>query len=468
MGADTAALFTGLVVDYLADTRDESSRVSTALSYDEIAARFDEPIPRTGIPLATIIERLRREVIADANHLYHPRYVGHQVCAPIPVAIWTESLAAALNQSLAVQEMSPTTTALEHRVISWMCELVGWDSHSGGTLTSGGTEATLTALLAARAAAVENVWAHGLGENPPVLICGEHAHYAVTRAAGVMGLGMRSVLVIPTLDGRMDTAALRATLDRLRDEGRQVMAVVATAGSTATGSFDDLTAIGEECTARDIWLHVDGAHGASALLSDRDRHRLDGIHHARSIAWDPHKLLLMPLSAGVVLVRRESDLEAAFAQKAPYLFHGAEGEWIPDQGVRSLQCSRRADVLKLWVALQRHGTDGIGALHDHLCDVAMTMHDLLVEHPAFEPLHRPESNILCFRWIGDGTQTDDELDAVNRSLRERYNRSGHGWITATYLGGRRALRVTIMNHRTTAEHVRQVIDGLAREASTLA
>ncbi len=166
----------------------------------------------------------------------------------------------------------------------------------------------------------------------------------------------------------MDVDALGAEIERQRSRSRGILAVVATAGSTATGSFDDLDAIGRLCEAHGLWLHVDGAHGASALFSDAHRHRLAGIERARSIAWDPHKMMLMPLSASVVLVRDERDLEAAFSQKAPYLFHRNGRGW--DQGVRSFQCSRRLDAVKVWVALQRHGAAGIGALYDRLCETA--------------------------------------------------------------------------------------------------
>ena len=464
MSPEAAALFTALATQYLADTRTGDGPVGTSRSAAELAARFDEPMPQDGTPLAEVIARLRDEVIPDCNRLYHPRYAGHQVSAPLPAAIWTESLTAALNQSVAVSEMSPTGTALEHRVIRWMCELVGYDERAGGTLTSGGTEATFTALLAARSAVMPDVWTEGVGANPPVVVCGEHAHYAVSRAVGELGLGMRNAVAIPSREWRMDVDALRTTLDSLRDAGRQVMAVVATAGSTATGSFDDLEAIGALCEERGLWLHVDGAHGASALLSERHRHRVRGIGRARSIAWDPHKMMLLPLSAGVVLVRDERDLDAAFTQRAPYLFHGTGGERVRDQGVRSFLCSRRADVFKLWVALQRYGARGIGALYDRLCEVAMSMHDQLTAHPAFEPLHRPDCNILCFRWIGDGTLDDTELDEANRKLREQYNRSGEGWITATNLGGRRVLRVTIMNVRTGPDDVAAIIAGLTETA----
>src|SRR5215210_3001162 len=147
-----ATLFTALTSQYLADTRDGEGPVSTSRTSAEIAERFDEPLPLEGVPLETVVARLRDQVLPDCNRLYHPRYAGHQVSAPLPAAIWTEPLIAALNQSLAVAEMSPVATVLEHRVIRWMCELAGFGANAGGTLTSGATEATFTALLAARAA----------------------------------------------------------------------------------------------------------------------------------------------------------------------------------------------------------------------------------------------------------------------------------------------------------------------------
>ena len=467
---EAGARFLDLISAYMTETREGRRPVSTPSTAAELAGRFDEPMPRSGRPIGDVIARLERDVLPDVNALLHPMYMGHQVSAPLPAAIWTDSLISALNQSVAVWEMSPVATVIEHRVMRWMCDLAGYGPAAGGTFTSGGTEATFTALLAARAFLLPDAWEQGLGDTPPVIICGEHAHYAVGRAAGELGLGMRRVIVIPSKDRRMDVDALRDRLETLRVEGVQVMAVVATAGTTATGSFDDLEAIGKLCEEHGIWMHVDGAHGASALLSREHRHRLRGIERARSIAWDPHKMMLLPLSAGMVLVRDERDLDAAFSQRAPYLFHGAEGERSWDQGTRSFLCSRRADVLKLWVALERYGADGIGALVDDLCETTRALHRAVTDDPRFEAVHEPECNILCFRYLGPEhapIAAPEKLDAVNAALRERYNRSGQGWITTTILDGRRVLRVTVMNPRTRPDHVRRMLQGLAEEGSTI-
>ncbi len=465
--AEAGASVLALVARYLARATGGEGPVTSLHTADQLAARFDGPLPAGGLPLAEVLARLDREVVGDVTRLMHPMYMGHQVSAPLPAAIWVESLISAINGSTAVREMSPSANALEHQVVRWFAGLAGYGEGAGGTLTSGGTEATFTALLAARARALPRAWEEGVGANPPVVLYGEHAHYAVTRAIAQLGLGLRAGIAIPMREHRLDVAVLRTRLDALAAEGRPIMAVVATAGSTPVGAFDDLEAIGTECEARGIWFHVDGAHGASALLSAQHRARLAGIHRADSIAWDPHKMMLLPLAAGLLLVRREAELEQAFAQRAPYLFHGGPAERVLDQGVRSFQCSRRTDVLKLWVALQRYGADGIGRLYDHLCATATALYRKVGAHPAFEALHAPESNILCFRWVGDGSRDDAALDRLNFELRQRYNASGEGWITTTVLDGRRVLRTTLMNPRTTEAHLDRLLDGLSRLAATL-
>lgn len=444
---EAGAQFLKIASDYFARTRTGEGPVSTRLTKREITARFDEPIPMGMTPLADVAQRVERDVMPDIIQLMHPKYMGHQVSAPLAAAVWTDVLISAINNSQAVWEMSPVTTVIEERVIGWMCQLAGYGPGAAGTFTSGGTEATFTALLAARAAKYPDAWRTGwFGKQPPVLVHGEHAHYAVQRAAGAMGLGTDNCIAVgSTPEFKMDPALLAETLERLRREGRDVLAVVATAGCTAVGAFDDLEAIADLCDKYGHWLHVDGAHGASALLSEKHKWRVKGIHRARSLAWDPHKMMLMPLSAGMVLVKSGKDLERAFAQSAPYLFHGADSEveLSPDLGKRSFQCSRRADALKVWVSLQRFGVGGIGALYDALCDSAMALHAELSAQPVVRPLHLPESNVVT--WIP--RLSEDRDVALTRA---RLHLEAHTWVTVTKLAGETCLRVTLMNPRSGA------------------
>src|SRR5687768_3654740 len=165
---EAGRVFVDLVADYLARTGRREGSVSTALTQRMIATRFAEPLPRHGRPLAEVVERVGREILADANRLQHPMYLGHQVGGTLPAPLWTEMVVAALNQSLAVTEMSPTATPVEKQVIRWLVELAGLPPSAGGTMTSGGTEATFTALLAARAHALPDAWRDGIPADAPV------------------------------------------------------------------------------------------------------------------------------------------------------------------------------------------------------------------------------------------------------------------------------------------------------------
>lgn len=453
------------MADYLATL--EGRPVSTPLSPGEVARRFDEPLPREGLPAAQAWDDTWQRVVGDAIHLAHPMYMGHQVAPPLPHAVLADALASLLNQSLAVWEMSPTATLAEGQVIRWLAALAGLPAGADGTLVSGGSVANLTGLLAAREARFPGCWRGGVAATDAaaraVLLVSAHSHYSVERTAGLMGLGSGAVVPVAEREGKMDPAALEEALAAVRREGRVPLAVCATAASTATGQFDPLDEIADVAERAGVWLHVDAAHGGSFLLSERLRGRLRGIGRAGSLAWDPHKMMWMPMSAGAVLLRDGRHLDATFQQAAPYLFHPRPGETRScDTGKRTLQCSRRFDALKLWLCLRHHGTEFFAALLEKTVRNTESLHRRLVDAPDFEPLHAPESNILCFRHLPASLADRDgaTADAFQTTLRERYNASGQGWITATVLDGRRCLRVTLINPHTGEEHLDRLLGGL--------
>src|SRR5450759_3049249 len=352
--------FAAVTARYFASTRAGKGQVSTPRSAEELAQRFDEEFPREGRPVAEIIARLEREVLADANKYYHPMYMGHQTSAPLPVGVWMESVIGALNQSLAVWEMSPTATMIEHQIVGWLAKLAGYGAGAGGTLTSGGTEANFTAMLAARTAAVPNAWEDGLGADPPVVVYGEHAHYAVTRAIGQLGMGRRRGISIPSRDYRIDVDLLIGALDRLREEGKSVMAVVATAGTTATGSFDDLEAVGALCEERGIWLHGAGSRrgrsgarvrAAGAVSLPRRQVR------ARHRSGDSELSVLSPRRCPQAVVRDAAlRLRRPGANVRPPLQHRA-APLRCDRGARRFRESPRAGVEHSLLPLSRRGPE---------------------------------------------------------------------------------------------------------------
>ncbi len=454
--------------------RPADSPVETLKTAAELAEAFGPP-PAAGRPWREVLAALRASVVEESNRLAHPMYMGQQVCPPLPLPALADSLVSMLNQSQAVWEMSPAGTMLEHELLRWFARLAwGEGATSGdalGSFVSGGSAGNLTALLAARARAFPDAWSKGAPAGT-VLITGAQAHYSVARAGGILGLGADNVIAVPTNERHAtDARALAEALRAARTAGRPVLAVVATSGSTATGSFDELEPIADACREHGVWLHVDAAHGASALLSPTQRGRLVGLERADSLAWDPHKMMFQPLSTAVVLVKEQRWLRAAFQQEAPYLFHARAGAQAPpDMGSYTFQCSRRSDAIRLWVALEHYGTRRFGELYDHCCSLATHLHERLRASADFEPAHEPESNILCFRWTPAGLHDPDRLNALQDRLRGGFVAAGRGYlVTTTLLDGRRVLRVTLINPRTTTGHVDRMIEGLRAEmASALA
>jgi L-2,4-diaminobutyrate decarboxylase len=421
-------------------------------------ARFAEPLPRRGTTVAALLERIERDYLADAHRLHHPRYVGHQVAPPLPVAGAIDVLASTMNNGMAIWEMSPTGTPVEHAVLGWFAAELGWPAGFGGTFVSGGAVGNLTALAAARAHARPEIWNSGVGAARLAIVTSEAAHYCIERAAGLMGLGREAVLSVRTVDGCMDPAAAAERIDGARAAGREVIALVGTAGTTALGAIDDLNALADVAEARELWFHVDAAHGGSFLLSPRLRALLSGLERADSVAIDLHKMMLQPISTALLLVRERARLARAFAQDAPYLFDADAGEPV-DLGGLTLQCSRRADALRAWATLQLHGADGIAALQEYTVDLTRAVAETLAARADFELAHRPRTNILCFRHVPPRLAGDERaLDRHQDALRERLRRDRFAYLTGTLLDGRRVLRMTLINPRTRLADVVAILD----------
>jgi L-2,4-diaminobutyrate decarboxylase len=231
---------------------------------------------------------------------------------------------------------------------------------------------------------------------------------------------------------------------------------VATSGSTAAGAFDRLDEIALLRDRYRLWLHVDAAHGASVLFSDALRPLVRGLERADSFAWDPHKMLWMPLSLGIVLVRDGLWLRGAFEADAPYLFHQKDGadRDADNIGQMTIQCSKRADAIKLWLTVQLHGTAPFAEALDRVTATTRYLYERVRESDDFEPMHEPDFNIFCWRYRGD--------DATNARLREELLRSGEAWITSTVLKGQRVLRVTVINPATGPAEIDALLATLRR------
>ncbi len=412
---------------------------------------------------------LLARVIAESHHLHHPRYVGHQVTAPLPLAALCDLVSAYLNNGMAVYEMGPVATAMERAVIEWMAGRIGFavgPGGAGGVLTSGGSAGNLTALLAARQArAGFDVWQHGVAAGPPLaLLAAESTHYSVARAAEIMGLGKDGVIPVPVDAAfQLRASALPAALAAAERAGRRTIAVIASAGSTATGAIDPLAAIADFATAHGLWLHVDAAHGGSALTSPSERTRLSGIERADSVVWDAHKMMLVPSLVTAVVFRDGARGHQAFAQEASYLFDGAaEPPWW-DVGLRTLECTKLMMALKVYVALRVHGEAFFGDYVDHVFALSRRFAARLAASPDFELALPPAQNIVCFRHRPAGASAAD-LDALQARVRDHVVQAGHAYLVKTRLPAGVFLRTTIINPLTTDADLDAVLDAVRAAA----
>lgn len=417
----------------------------------------DELVPR----LRTLIS----EMLSRGQNLHHPRYIGHQVPSSSPLAGLFDAVGSVTNQVMAIYEMGPWSTAVEHALIERLCRKVGWSAAgSSGVLTHGGSLANLTALLTARNVCFPESWRSGLPAGA-VLVANADVHYCVTRTAGILGLGVENVLRVPVdQQRRMRTDQLDQLLSQLRRDQRPVMAVSACAGSTPTGAFDDLEQVAEICQRHGVWMHVDAAHGGSVIFSERHRQLLRGIERADSIVWDAHKMMFVPALCTAVLYRDREVRFQTFAQDAPYLFDpSSPGMADIDSGMRTVECTKRAAGFGLWGLWSLFGEQIFADLVDQVLERAQQFHRLLLAAEDFEPCNDPACNILTFRYCPDWPGASDlQLNWLQREIRTRLIRSGEFYIVQTSLDQTVVLRTTVMNPLTATADFRDLLDAVRR------
>ena len=458
-----------LLADYLDKSLQGQDDVLDWQAPQNAIKNWQKPLPMqpTLTPKA-FIAALGGDVLAHTLHIHHPRNLGHQVAPPLPVAALCDLVAALTNQAMAVYETGPSATMLERQVLQWMGELIGWKT-SAGVLTSGGAQANLTALLAARqCVAGWDVWQQGVSAGAPLrILASEHAHYSVSRAAGIMGLGTDAVVKVATDEqGRMDVTTLQAVWQQCQAQGGvKAFAVVATAGSTPTGSIDPLFEIGTFCRENKLWFHVDGAHGASALLSSTHRQALRGIELADSVVWDGHKLLYMPATVSAVLFREPQNSYAAFAQEASYLFQGNnEADESYNTSYRTLECTKRMMGLKLWAAFSLYGVEKLGGLVEQVLATASLLAHKLAYSPDFELLMQPQTNIVCFRYRPAESLAEEALNTHQAALRKKLVESGAFHLTQVKLDNQLWLRTTIMNPLTAESDLDALLEAIRKNS----
>ncbi len=396
-------------------------------------------------------------IINRTTHTHHPKYVGHQVSAPAPLTALTAMVSAVLNNGMAVYEMGMAPSAIEKVVTELICSKIGYDSNSGGLLTSGGTLANLTALLSARKAKINHdIWNEGYSEPLGVLVC-EQAHYCIDRAAKIMGLGEKGIIKVPAKENfAMNTSQLESCYQEALRKGIKIFAVIGSAPSTATGAYDNLKEIADFATKKDLWFHVDGAHGGAAIYSEKYRYLLDGIARADSVVIDGHKMLLMPTITTALLFKNKLHGQHTFSQKADYLLNEDEEEdWI-NSGKKTFECTKTMMCLHWYILFKFYGEQLFDEFVSHQYDLAKDFEALLNADSHFDIAAAPMSNILCFRYIESNLKLE-QLNSINKKIRQELLEEGEFYLVQTTLRGIHYLRTSLMNPFTTIAHLVQLL-----------
>lgn len=297
---------------------------------------------------------------------------------------------------------------------------------------------------------------------------GDDVHYSVLRAVGILGIGVDQVVRLPLNPARqicVDRAG--PVLEAAADRGLDVFCLVATAGTTSVGAFDPLDELADLAAARDLWLHVDAAHGGGLLVSDEHRPLLHGVRRANSVALDAHKMMFVPAPCTLLFYRDAPDSHRAFRQEASYVFDEEPDVYSRlDRGAQNFECTKRPMIMALWVLWAIHGPAVFAQKVDQLCRLTSAAHEILLGEADFEVLHRPEANILCFRYRPPECPPT-AVHGLQLTIRNRIKAGGTFFLSKVDLDGTAALRVVMMNHRTTVEHFRLLLAEIRRVAPPL-
>jgi aromatic-L-amino-acid decarboxylase len=438
-----------------------------------------DPLPLDGIGADAAYSDFETHVLRYTTGNVHPRFWGWVQGNGTVLGMMAAMLAAGMNSIVAGFDQAPAL--VEHRVLAWLAELMGFPPDASGLFVSGTSTASTLALTVARHAALANAGfdprEHGLqpsptGQRPPPLVCygSAETHGWARKAVELLGLGNTAFVRVP-VDAR-DCISLMALERRIREDKAKAMipfAIIATAGTVNTGAIDDLQAVANLARETDLWLHVDGAFGALARLSDRLRPLVAGLEYADSLAFDLHKWGYLPFECACLLVRDAARHRATFANTGDYMAPATRG--VIAGGLpfaeRGLELTRDFKALKVWLSLKSDGVRSWARLIEQNVDQALYLADRVAAHPSLELLRDVTLNIVCFRYAPPHVDTE-RLNLINVDIVLCLQERGIAVPSGTWVDGHYAIRCAIVNHRSRCADFDALVDAVVRIGDQLA
>ena len=447
------------VVNYL-DSANSPGKVVDYLPAKSLSKTTDIKLPLEGRGLDSVLDDidnyLRACVKTNRAEFMNPLWGGVSLAG-----LAGEIIANLSNTSMYTYELAPLATLIEQTIISRVGEIIGFPQ-SGGSLTTGGSNGNMLGILCARQAMIPTSTHSGFDGRDMVIFVSEEAHYSVLMAANVLGIGHRNVIKVSCDDeGRMKPSSLEDEIIFAKKEGRTPFCVVATAGTTVRGAFDPIRELADIAHREGLWYHIDAAWGGSCLFSNELNSLMSGCELADSICWDAHKMLGMPLICSLFIVKDKSILGrvCAHGESAHYLFHSDTEE--VDLGRYSLQCGRRNDALKLWLAWREKGDAGWAKIVENYFSLANHLEQRVNQEASLTMMSSRQWTNVCFRF--DPQQENVDLNALNAEIRDRIMKGGKFMFSRANIGDDVILRLVISNPKVTE----QSLDALADEIITI-
>ena len=402
----------------------------------------------------------------------HPKFFGYITSSPTQIGALADLLAAAVNPNVGANILSPMATAIEKQTVKWLAEFIGVSPTYGGLLVSGGNMANFTGFLTARTAkAPKSMKEDGLAKASVEMVfyCSKTTHTWVEKAAVLFGHGTKAIRWIPTLaDNKMNTDILLQTIKEDVKNGKTPFLVIGNAGDVSMGVVDNLSEIAVICKAHNLWFHIDGAYGIPAAVIPQYKNLFDGIQEADSIALDPHKWLYAPLEAGCTLVKNPQHLIDTYsAHPIYYNFDNSADEPALNYYEYGFQNSRGFRALKVWMALQQAGKNGYIKMINKDIELSQILFEEAQKHEELEAITQNLS-IATLRYVPlnyaqDERMNETYLNTLNEKLLNELQQGGEVFLSNAVIAEKYCLRACIVNFRTSAKDIHEVIEIIVRE-----
>lgn len=445
-------------------------------SVAELRERIRLDFTPQGLGNQAAIGRAVEYFLKDSLSVHHPQCVAHLHCPSLVISQAAEVLINATNQSMDSWDQSPSATIIEMKLIEWLRTQVGYQAGDAGVFTSGGTQSNLMGLMLARDAFFarqgHSVQQDGLpGDLKKIrVMCSENAHFSVQKNMALMGLGYQSVTLVKTDScARMDVNDLAEKVAQAQARGEQILAIVATAGTTDAGAIDPLREIAALAAKHHIWLHVDAAWGGALLLSEQYRHYLDGIELVDSITLDFHKQFFQTISCGAFLLKEARHYELMRYQAAYLNSEFDEAHGVPNLVSKSLQTTRRFDALKLWMGLEALGQKQYAEIIDHGVSLAQQVAEYVSAHSVLQLVMQPQLASVLFRYAPAQLTASGEaaVAMLNQRIGDALLDSGKANVGVTEHNGITCLKLTLLNPTVTLDDIKVLLSLVESTAAQL-